>query len=110
MSDYLLRHYLPAFAITLSIELGVALFLGLWSTRQLAAVALANVTTHPALHVVLWVSGWSQPAALLALEGAVFLAEGVLLVLLLKLPARRALLISAALNATSALLGLWLTP
>jgi hypothetical protein len=110
MSDYLLNHYLPALASTLAIELGVAVLIGFWSARQLGAVALANLITHPALHVVLWTSGWSQPASLVALEAAVFLAEGLLLMRLLKLPAANALLASAAMNATSAVLGLALFP
>ena len=110
MGEYLLQQYLPAFASTVAIELGVAVLLGFWNPRQLGAVALVNLITHPTLHVVLWTFGWWQPPVLLALEVVVFFAEGALLMRLLRLPATKALLVSAAMNATSALLGLVLSP
>lgn len=106
MRDYLILQYLPALASTLAIELGVAALLGWRTPRQFGAVGIVNLVTHPLLHVVLWVTGWSQPAALLGLEVAVFLAEGALLMRLLRLPAGRALMASAVMNTTSAILGL----
>ncbi|RPJ56819.1 MAG: hypothetical protein EHM24_30065 [Acidobacteria bacterium] len=110
MSDYLLQQYLPAFASTLAIELGVAVLLGFWNPRQLGAVALVNIITHPTLHVVLWTSGLWHTPVLLALEVVVFVAEGALLMRLSRLPAAKALGMSAAMNAASALLGLVLVP
>lgn len=110
MSEYLLEVYLPAFASTLAIELGVAILLGFWSLRQLGAVMLVNFISHPTLHVVLWTFNWWQPTELLVAEVVVFLFEAALLLWLLKLPTTKALLVSAAMNTTSALLGLVLLP
>lgn len=106
MSEYLLQLYLPALASTLAIEVGVAVLLGVRSPRQLGAVLLVNLVSHPTLHVVLWVSGWREPAPLIGLEAAVFVVESLLLVRLLRLTAPRAMLLSAAMNLTSAILGL----
>jgi hypothetical protein len=110
MSEYLLHAYLPAFASTLAIELGVVVLLGFWSPRQLGAVALVNLISHPTLHVVLWTIGCWQAPVLLAAEIAVWLAESALLWWLVRLSVARALLISATMNAASALLGLVLLP
>jgi hypothetical protein len=110
MNDYLRYDYLPAFANTVVIELGVALLCGLWSLRHLGAVVLVNFVTHPALHVVLWTVFWreglteSLPVQL-ALEVAVVLAEGALLWRWLLLPLGKALALSAAMNTTSYLIG-----
>jgi hypothetical protein len=109
MADYLLHQYLAALAGTLALELGVAIVLGLWSPRQLRAVVLVNLATHPTLHAVLWTTGWSQPGAIVALEVVVFAAEGLMLRRLLRLTAGRAMLLSAAMNGASALVGLTLT-
>lgn len=117
MSDYLpiyvLHEYLPAFASTVAIELGVAIWLGFWTRRELLAALGVNLVTHPALHVILWVVFCTKclPLAwplLLALEIVVWLAEAVLLAWWLRWPVRRAGGVSLALNAASVLLGLWL--
>ncbi len=110
MSQYLLHDYLPAFANTVLAELGVAVFFGLWSLPQLSRVVLANLATHPALHIVLWFTFWCHEASppwmvLLALELAVVLAEGALLWRWLPWPAGKALGLSAAMNTTSCLVG-----
>jgi hypothetical protein len=110
MIQYLLQDYLPAFASTVLAEVGVAVLFGVWTLRQLGAVALVNLLTHPALHAVLWAVFWWHGAAApglvqLALEGAVVLAEGLLLRRWLRLPTGRAFLLSAAMNAASCLLG-----
>ncbi len=110
MSQYLLCDYLPAFASTVAAELGVAVLLGFWSLRQFGAVVLVNLLTHPLLHVVLWEEYWWHNATppwfvLLALELAVLLAEGLMLRLRLRLPAGKPFGLSAAMNATSCLIG-----
>lgn len=111
MNDYLLNYYLPGFAKTVAIELGVAVLFGLWSLRQLRAVVLVNLATHPALHGVLWALFWSQGVreplpVQLALEVTVFLAEGAMLRWWLRLPAGRMFVLSAMMNAASYLIGL----
>jgi hypothetical protein len=113
MSQYLLTDYLPALANTVVAELGVSLFFGFWSLRQLGAVVLVNLVTHPALHVVLWAGYWWHDTlppllVILGLELAVVLAEGVLLRIWLRLRTTKALAISATMNAASYLLGLML--
>ena len=111
MSEYLLQDYLPALANTLAIELGVALLLGFWNLRSLGVAALVSLVTHPLLHGVLWLLyglGGEEALGLpeqLGLEVAVFLAEGAMLRRWLQLPARRAFLMSAAMNGASYLLG-----
>ena len=111
MSDWLLNDYLPAFANTVVMELGVAVLVGFWSGRQLGTVVLVNLITHPALHAVLWaVYFWNAAALTLplmnVLEVVVFLAEGTMLWRWLKLSTGRAFTISAAMNGASYLLGL----
>lgn len=110
MSDWLFNDYLPAFANTVVTELGVAVLFGFWSVRQLGMVLLVNLITHPALHAVLWaVYFWNEAALtlplMIVLEVVVFLAEGTMLWRWLKLPARRAFMMSAAMNCASYLLG-----
>jgi len=111
MNDWLIQDYLPAFASTVALELGVAVLLGFWSRRELLAVLGVNLVTHPTLHLILWTIFWTKLLPLtwpllLALEVMVFLAEWALLARWLRLPARRAGLVSLAINAASALLGL----
>lgn len=111
MNDYLLHDYLPAFASTVAVELGVAVLLGFWSRRELLAVLGVNFVTHPTLHVILWAIFWTKLApltwpVLTALEVMVCVAEWWMLVWWPRLPARRAGLVSLAMNAASALLGL----
>ena len=114
MADFFLNQYPPALAATLAFELGVAILLGVWSCRQLLGVALTNLITHPALHVVVWALFATKALpltwlVLVALEIVVFLAEWRLLAVLLRVSSRRAAGLSFACNATSALAGLWLT-
>lgn len=102
--------YLPAFALTLVLELGVAVLFGFWRGRELGAVVLVNLSTHPALHALLWIVYFWNPAALalplmIVLEVLVFLTEGILLWRWLKLSAGRAFMISAAMNGASYLIG-----
>jgi len=110
MNDWLLEQYLPAFACTLAIELGVAVLFGFWTRRELLAVIFVNLVTHPSLHLILWIIFWTNLLPLdwpllTVLEVAVFLAEWVMLARWLRLSARRAAAVSFAMNATSALLG-----
>jgi hypothetical protein len=114
MNEYLLESYLPAFANTVIAELGVAILLGCWRPRQLGAVALVNLATHPSLHLLLWALYWWREATapclvLLALEIVVTVAEGAMLRRWLHLPTGRALALAAAMNGTSCLIG-WLLP
>jgi hypothetical protein len=76
-------------------------------------VVAVNLLTHPALHLVLWLAYLTDMTplawpALFGLEVAVFLAEWRLLAWRLQLPPARAALLSFAMNAASAMLGLWL--
>ena len=110
MNDYLLHEYLPAFASTLAIELGVAVLLGFWNRRELLAVIFVNLVTHPSLHLILWIIFCTNLVpldwpVLTAFEVAVFLAEWAMLARWLRLSVRRAAAVSFAMNATSALLG-----
>ena len=114
MNDWLLETYLPALACTLAIELGVAVMLGFWTRRELLAVILVNLVTHPALHLILWLLFRTRLLpldwpVLTALEVAVFLAEWAMLARWLRLSARRAATVSFCMNAASALLGCLLT-
>ena len=100
-----------AFALTAAIEGAIVLVL----FRRLVFVyysVLWNLLTNPALnlglslaygHVAYW------PAVFVG-EVCVFLGEGFLIRLLLRLPLGRALLLSLLLNAASFLLGLALFP
>lgn len=111
MSHYLLHGYLPAFATAVFAEMGVAILFGLWTLRQLGAVALVNCLTHPALHALLWVGYWRRGASLsgwdvFGFELAVVLVEGALLRSWLRLPARKAFLLSTVMNSASYLIGL----
>jgi hypothetical protein len=101
-------------ALTLAVELPVAAALGLRDRRSLLAVACASVATNPLLNwlgIVLatrwdWAgSAGSSVAFLLPAEVAVVLAEWRLLVWALGGDSRRLLLVSAVMNAASALVG-----
>ncbi len=111
MSQYLLYNYLPAFANTVLAELGVAVLVGFWSLRQLGAIVLVNLVSHPALHVVLWAAFWCHQAVapmrvLFELELAVVVVEGILLRIWLRVPPGKAFGLSAAMNTISYLIGL----
>ncbi len=113
MNQYLLHEYLPAFANTGLVELGIAVFFGFWTLRQIGVVALVNLLTHPALHLILWATFWGRGSVapvtvLLFLEVMVVVIEGALLKSWLRLPTAKALIISAAMNTISGLLGLLL--
>jgi hypothetical protein len=106
-------------ALTLAVELPVAAALGLRDRRSLAAVACVSLITNPVLTWTGWalaqVVAWSaSPAGALAFlvpaEIAVVVVEWRLLVWALGGSPRRLLLISAVMNAASALVGLvfWL--
>lgn len=113
MNDYLWHDYLPAFASTLAIELGVAVLLGFWTRRELVVVALVNGVSHPLLHGVMWIIYWTHllPTAwplLGVLEVAVCLGECLMLMRWLPISAIRAAWVAFAMNATSVLLGMLL--
>lgn len=113
MNDWLFQDYLPAFASTVALELGVAVLLGLWNRRELLAVVGVNVLTHPLLHLFLWVLFWTKWLGLgwpvlLGLEGLVVVAEAALFRWWLRWPRWRAGWVALALNTTSTALGLLL--
>jgi hypothetical protein len=105
--------------LTLVVELPVAAALGLRSRRALAAVACVSLLTNPLLNyaglLLAQVVDWpATPASALGFiipaEIVVVVVEWRLLVWALGGDPRRLLLISAAMNAASALAGLvlWL--
>ena len=107
-------------ALTLAVELPVAAALGLRSGRALAAVACVSLLTNPLLNfgglLLAQAKDWSAtPATALAVlvpaEIAVVLVEWRLLLWALGGSPRRMLVVSAAMNAASALAGLvfWLS-
>ena len=111
----LLWGLLAPLAFTLAVELPVAAALGLRSGRALAAVACVSLVTNPLLTLAgLLLSrayDWSaSPAGALAVvlpaEVAVVLVEWRLLLWALGGSPRRMFLVSAAMNAASALAGL----
>jgi hypothetical protein len=102
------------------VEVPVAAALGLRDRRSLVAVACVSLITNPLLNWTGWVLAtvvdWSaSPAGALAFilpaELVVVLVEWRLLVWALDRDSRRLLLVSAVMNAASALAGLvfWLT-
>jgi hypothetical protein len=102
-------------SLTLAVELPVAAALGLRSGRALAAVACVSLFTNPLLTfgglLLAQAYDWSStPVTALAVivpaEIAVVIGEWRLLLWALGGSPRRMLLVSAAMNAASALAGL----
>ena len=127
MSEFALQ-LAAALALTIAIELAVVALLGVRRAEEFAAVALVNVITNPALNVLaaaayglivyavarLGLSGGVVALVYWALIGvaevAVVLVEWRLLVWALRAESdsRKWLIRSAAMNATSFVLGSWL--
>jgi len=106
---------LAALALTEAVELTMAALLGLRTRRALATVALINLVTNPVLSFLAWLLArfvdWAGGTAtaipvLLAAETVVVLVEWRLLLWVLGGASRRMLLVSLALNAASAGVGL----
>jgi hypothetical protein len=109
-----------ALGLTLAVEVPVGAALGLRSRNALVAVVMVNVVTNPALNFLYLAAaglGWLRPlsswvigAMFAAAEGLVVIIEWRLLLWALGGRSPRMLAISAAMNVTSAGLGLALGP
>ncbi len=103
--------WLEAFLLTLAAEGAVGAALGLRSRRELAAVAAANLVTHPALYFMaarkLPTALWGNAGmGLIILEAGAVLAEAGLLGYALPDRGRgRLLVLSSLMNIGSFLLG-----
>jgi len=102
-------------ALTLAIELPIAVALDVRTRRGLTAVALVNVVTNPVVNIagiaLAGVVAWSASVesalpTVLAFEVAVVLVEFLLLRSVLAISSRRAFGLSLAMNSASALAGL----
>lgn len=93
-----------AFLLTLCVEGAIGLILGLRSRRELAALAGANLLTHPALY---FLAVGLRPAGLLSLEFGVFLAEAAVMRLGLSSRGwREVMIFSFLMNSGSFLFGI----
>jgi hypothetical protein len=103
------QHFLYAFAVTLVTELAVAVLVlapGGQLSRRVAAVAVAQLATHPAVWFFWPLFGWPRPVYLLVAEGFALVIETLIYRLVLqRLPWTRALAASALANAASLALG-----
>lgn len=98
------RTWRQAFLLTLCVEALIGAALGLRSRRELAALAGANLLTHPALY---FLALGASPAGLGALEFLVFLAEAAFLRFCLPSRGWRGLLaLSLLMNLGSFLFGI----
>lgn len=110
----LIDRYLFAFALTLAVELAVAVpVLGRGAERSLprraATVLLAQLATHPAVWFFWPLFGWSRPLYLLVAESFALVTELLLYRLVFRgLPWSRVLAASALANGASVVLGAWL--
>jgi hypothetical protein len=104
--------YLTALFLTEVIETTVALLLGFRKLREIAAVLLVNIVTHPLLHYYLLLHERYDTlpmsmAVLFFLEvGIVFVEWGLLVFALKERPKRSLFILSAAMNTCSYLAGL----
>jgi hypothetical protein len=111
MTTYL-RDCLIAFALTLVIEVTVALLLGYRRRLEIAAVVCVNLFTHPLLCYLVWlIIAWqSAPLGVVEiaiLEAGVVLVEWQLLCYALRQhPKSRLFALSLAMNAASYVAGL----
>jgi hypothetical protein len=108
----LLRHWLLAFAVTLVVELAVAVPLlraGGSRGRRVAAVGLAQLATHPAVWFVWPLFAWQKPLYLCVAEAFALVIEALVYRLVFpSLPWARALAASALANGASVIVGAWL--
>jgi hypothetical protein len=103
------QHFLFAFALTLVAELVIAVPLlapGGGLSRRIAAVAVAQLATHPSVWFF-WPSfSWPRPVYLLVAESFALLIETLIYRLVLpRIPWSRALAASALANGASLALG-----
>jgi hypothetical protein len=101
---------ITALTVTLAIEIPVAVLLGYRKNREIAAVILVNVITNPPLNYLIYLNyyfDWMPYTtfAVICLEVAVVLVEWRLLLFALRKSSSRMLLLSAAMNATSYVVG-----
>ncbi len=108
----LVHSYLFAFALTVGIELVVALPVlapgGRWP-RRIAAVVVAQLATHPSVWFFWTLFGWPRPVYLLLAESFALVVETLIYRLVFQqISWPRALAASALANGTSVLIGSWL--
>jgi hypothetical protein len=101
---------LAAFLLTEAIEVSVALLLGYRRVREIAAVILVNLVTHPLLNYLLLLNdyfgfGSARFPIVLLLEIGVILAEWALLLFALRQKKLPLLGLSVTMNACSYLIG-----
>ena len=108
----MLWHWFMAFALTVVVELAVAVpLLGAIDTpwRRAAAVCFAQLATHPAVWFIWPLFGLQRLSYLLVAEGFALVTEALFYRFAFKtLPWPRALAASALANGASLILGLWL--
>jgi hypothetical protein len=102
-------YYLIALLLTIGLEVPVAAVAGFRRAKEVAAVALVSVCTHPILSVALaalprYLDDGARLAALTTFEIGVVIAEWKLLAWALR--REDGLLISAAMNSISMIVGL----
>jgi hypothetical protein len=110
VTDYLRIFILPL-ALTIVVEVGVALFFGLRHKLEIAAICLINVTTNPLMNFLLLLNYYFnyifQPTVLLlVLEVIVVLVEWRLLTGVLMRNSKIMLALSISMNTCSCLAGL----
>ena len=103
--------YFISLAITLAVEIPMALLFGFGDKKSITCVVLVNLVTHPALSYLLWINPFWKIfpihfQTILFLEIIVALAESFLLYYSLRLRLRTAMLLSFSMNAASFLVGI----
>ena len=109
----MIGRYLFAFALTVVVELAVAVpVLGRAADslpRRLATVCVAQLTTHPAVWFFWPLFAWPRPLYLLVAESFALITELLVYRLVFRgLPWSRVLAASALANGASVVLGAWL--
>jgi hypothetical protein len=105
-----LREYAVTLFLTEIIEVTVAILLGYRQRRQIAAVILVNLVSHPILHFFLLLNRHydlvaMRPMTIPLLEAAVILLEWALLVFALRGKKSALLFLSTTMNLCSYLVG-----
>lgn len=105
----IVHQYLFAFALTVGLELGVAVPVlapgGAW-TRRIAVVCLAQLATHPSVWFFWTLFDWARPVYLVVAECFALVVETLIYRLCLQqLSWSRALAASALANGASVLIG-----
>jgi hypothetical protein len=105
-----IHDYLIALLLTETIEVTVTILLGYRKRREIAAVILVNLVSHPILHYFLLLNRHFDMVAMntytiLFLEAAVILVEWGLLVFTLRRKATSLLFLSITMNLCSYLIG-----